>query len=123
MSSVYESPKTRVNSSMLNQYTNKAVCFVGRVEKVHPTGKTFTLSDGEGKIAEVELDEPLEEELSGVVEVIGMVSNKGAIMATAYTLLREQKSTAFDLELYNEALKVIHNFPQHYPFEVPTSTY
>lgn len=25
---------------------------------------------------------------------------------------------AADLELYNEALKVIHDFPQHYPFEV-----
>lgn len=26
-----------------------------------------------------------------------------------------------DLELYNEALKVIHDFPQHYPFEVAAS--
>lgn len=26
-----------------------------------------------------------------------------------------------DLELYNEALKVIHDFPQHYPFEMAAS--
>lgn len=26
-----------------------------------------------------------------------------------------------DLELYNEALKVIHDFPQHYPFQVAAS--
>ena len=26
-----------------------------------------------------------------------------------------------DLELYNEVLKVIHDFPQHYPFEMATS--
>lgn len=26
-----------------------------------------------------------------------------------------------DLELYNEALKVVHDFPQHYPFEVAAS--
>lgn len=26
-----------------------------------------------------------------------------------------------DLELYNEALKVIHDFPQHYPFEAAVS--
>lgn len=37
----------------------------------------------------------LEEELSGVVEVIGMVSNKGAIMATTYNMLREDRGFAF----------------------------
>ena len=123
MSGVSESPKPRVNSSMLNQYPNRPVSFIGRVEKVVPTGKTFTLSDGERKTTVVELNHPLEEELSGVVEVTGMVSNKGTILATAYTVLQEDRGTAFDLELYNEALKVVHDFPQHYPFEMPSSTY
>ncbi|XP_034560750.1 replication protein A 14 kDa subunit [Notolabrus celidotus] len=121
MASIMEVPKSRINCSMLSQNINRAVCFVGRVEKVHPTGKTFTLSDGDGKTATVELNEPLDEELSGVVEVIGMVSNKGVIMASTYNMLREDKGIAFDLELYNEALKVIHDFPQHYPFEVSAS--
>uniref|UniRef100_A0A3P9AN94 Replication protein A3 n=1 Tax=Esox lucius TaxID=8010 RepID=A0A3P9AN94_ESOLU len=119
--SVFESPKARINSSMLSQYISRPVCFVGRVEKVHPTGKLFTLSDGEGKFASVELNEPLDEELSGVLEVVGTVSNKGTIMASAYNILREDKGIPFDLELYNEALKVVHDFPQHYPFEIATS--
>ncbi|XP_041757877.1 replication protein A 14 kDa subunit [Coregonus clupeaformis] len=118
---VFESPKPRINYSMLSQYISMPICFVGRVEKVHPTGKSFTLSDGEGKSASVELNEPLDEELSGVVEVVGVVSNKGAIMASAYNMLREDKGMPFDLELYNEALKVIHDFPQHYQFEIATS--
>lgn len=89
----------------------------------------------------------LEEELSGVVEIIGTVSNKGVVMAYTYNMLREDKGIPFggcrpllapglllivaltdlvmlvsaDLELYNEALKVIHDFPQHYPFEVAAS--
>ncbi|XP_026156230.1 replication protein A 14 kDa subunit [Mastacembelus armatus] len=121
MAGVQDVPKPRINCAMLSQYISKPVCFVGRVEKVHPTGKMFTVSDGEEKIATVELNEPLEEELSGVVEVIGMVSNKGTIMATTYNILREDKGIPFDLELYNEALKVIHDFPQHYPFEVAAS--
>uniref|UniRef100_A0A4W5NV52 Replication protein A3 n=1 Tax=Hucho hucho TaxID=62062 RepID=A0A4W5NV52_9TELE len=118
---VFESPKPRINHSMLSQYISRPICFVGRVEKVHPTGKSFTLSDGEGKSASVELNEPLDEELSGVVEVVGVVSNKGAIMAYAYNMLREDKGIPFDLELYNEALKVINDYPQHYPFEIATS--
>ncbi|KAG7225391.1 hypothetical protein INR49_027380 [Caranx melampygus] len=121
MAGILDVPKPRINCSMLSQHTNRPVCFVGRVEKIHPSGKSFTVSDGEGKIATVELNEPLEEELSGVVEVIGMVSNKGGIMATTYNMLREDKGIPFDLELYNEALKVVHDFPQHYPFQVASS--
>ncbi|XP_059206240.1 replication protein A 14 kDa subunit [Centropristis striata] len=121
MAGILDVPKPRITCSMLSQHISRPVCFVGRVEKVHPTGKTFTLSDGEGKIATVELNEPLEEELSGIVEVIGMVSNKGAIMGNTYNMLREDKGIPFDLELYTEALKVIHDFPQHYPFEVAAS--
>lgn len=37
----------------------------------------------------------LEEELSGIVEVIGMVSNKGAVMANTYNMLQEDKGTPF----------------------------
>lgn len=37
----------------------------------------------------------LEEELSGMVEVIGMVSNKGVIMAYTYNMLREDKGIPF----------------------------
>lgn len=37
----------------------------------------------------------LEEELSGVVEVVGMVSNKGALMATTYNILQQDKGVAF----------------------------
>ncbi|XP_037650701.1 replication protein A 14 kDa subunit [Sebastes umbrosus] len=122
MATILDLPKPRIICSMMSQYINKPVCFVGRVEKVHPSGKSFTVSDGEVKSATVELNDPLEEELVGAtVEVIGMVSNKGAIMATTYNILREDKGTCFDLELYTEALKVIHDFPQHYPFESATS--
>uniref|UniRef100_A0A3Q3WSV9 Uncharacterized protein n=1 Tax=Mola mola TaxID=94237 RepID=A0A3Q3WSV9_MOLML len=117
MAGILDAPKPRINCSMLSQYISKTVSFVGRIDKVHPTGKTFTISDGEGKIATVELNEPLEEELSGLVEIIGMVSNKGTIMATTCNILRENRGIPFDLELYNEALKVIHDFPQYYPFQ------
>ncbi|XP_056269004.1 replication protein A 14 kDa subunit [Pseudoliparis swirei] len=121
MAGILELPKTRVTCAMLSQYISRPVCFVGRVEKVHPSGKSFTVADGEGKIATVELNDPLEEELSGIVEVVGTVSNKGAIMAVTYNLLREDRGVPFDLELYAEALKVVHEFPQHYPFQVVAS--
>ncbi|XP_017260347.1 replication protein A 14 kDa subunit [Kryptolebias marmoratus] len=122
MAGILDVPKPRINCSMLSQHINRPVCFLGRVEKVHSTGKTFTMLDGEGQTATVELNEPLEEELSGIVEVIGMVSNKGVLMATTYNILQEDKGIPFGLELYNEAVKVLHDFPQYYPFQVTTSS-
>ncbi|XP_009955183.1 PREDICTED: replication protein A 14 kDa subunit, partial [Leptosomus discolor] len=82
---------------------------------IHPTGKFFVLSDGEGKHTTVELMEPLDEEISGVLEVVGRVTNQATIMCVSYVQFREDKSP-FDLELYNEALKIIHEFPEYFPF-------
>ncbi|XP_061698570.1 replication protein A 14 kDa subunit [Syngnathoides biaculeatus] len=121
MSTILDAPRPRVNFSLLSRFICKPVCFVGRVEKVHSTGKTFTLADGEGQCVSVELNDALEEELSGIVEVIGIVSNKGAIIASTFTMLREERGILFDLELYNEAVNVIHDFPQHYPFDAAES--
>ncbi|XP_063777375.1 replication protein A 14 kDa subunit [Pseudophryne corroboree] len=115
MADLQDVPRVRINTSMLAQHMGQPVCFVGRVEKVHPTGKSFVLSDGAGKNATVELAEPLEEELSGVVEVIGKVTPRATIMGVSYVPFREDP-ISFDLGLYDEALKIIHEFPQYYPF-------
>ncbi|XP_077124234.1 replication protein A 14 kDa subunit [Ranitomeya variabilis] len=115
MGDVSDAPRVRINTSMLAQYIGKPVCFVGRVEKVHPTGTSFTLCDGAGKNATVELAEPLDEELSGVVEVVGKVTPKATILGVSYVPFREDVAS-FDLNLYDEAVKIIHEFPQYYPF-------
>ncbi|XP_053323682.1 replication protein A 14 kDa subunit [Spea bombifrons] len=115
MADIYEAPRVRINTSMLAQYMGRPVCFVGRVEKVHPSGASFVLSDGAGKNVTVELSEPLDEELSGVVEVVGKVTPKATIMGVSYVPFRED-GNSFDLALYDEALKIIHEFSQFYPF-------
>ncbi|KAM9308606.1 replication protein A 14 kDa subunit [Gastrophryne carolinensis] len=115
MGDIHEVPRARINTSMLAQYMGQPVCFVGRVEKVNPSGMSFVLSDGAGKNATVELSEPLEEELSGVIEVVGKVTQKATILGVSYVPFREDVNS-FDLGLYDEALKIIHDFPQHYPF-------
>lgn len=51
----------------------------------------------------------LEEELSGVVEVLGMVSNKGVIVASTYNMLREDKGISFGKFFFvNVVLQGIH---------------
>ncbi|CAD7681646.1 unnamed protein product [Nyctereutes procyonoides] len=43
---------------MLAQFIDRPVGFVGRLEKTHPGGKMFILSDGEGKKMELLSDRP-----------------------------------------------------------------
>uniref|UniRef100_A0A8B9DHM9 Replication protein A3 n=2 Tax=Anser cygnoides TaxID=8845 RepID=A0A8B9DHM9_ANSCY len=115
MEDAHEAPRHRIAAAQLAQHIGRPVCFVGRLQKVHPSGKLFVLVDGEGKQATVELNEPLDEEISGVIEVVGRVTNQATIMCMSYVQFREDKSP-FDLELYNEALKIIHEFPEYFPF-------
>lgn len=74
----------------------------------------FILSDGEGKNGTIELMEPLDEEISGIVEVVGKVTAKATILCASYILFKED-CNRFDLELYNEAVKIINEFPQFFP--------
>ncbi|XP_064023270.1 replication protein A 14 kDa subunit [Pogoniulus pusillus] len=115
MGDVHEGPRKRIATAHLAQHIGQPVCFVGRLEKIHPNGKLFVLSDGEGKHTTVELSEPLDEEISGVIEVVGRVTNQATIMCMSYVQFREDKSP-FDLELYNEAIKIIHEFHEYFPF-------
>ncbi|XP_004645709.1 replication protein A 14 kDa subunit [Octodon degus] len=117
MVDVVDLPKSRINASMISQFIDRPVCFVGKLEKIHPTGKMFILSDGEGKNGTIELMEPLDEQLSGIVEVVGRVTAKATIQCASYVQFREDTSP-FDLGLYNEAVKIIHEFPQFFPFGV-----
>ncbi|XP_074051470.1 replication protein A 14 kDa subunit [Macrotis lagotis] len=115
MAEVLEQPRTRIGAAQVARFIDRPVCFVGRLEKIHPSGKSLVLADGEGQQVTVELAEPLEEELSGVLEVVGRVSARATILCASYVLFRDQQGS-FDLRLYNDALKIIHEFPQYYPF-------
>ncbi|XP_038624180.1 replication protein A 14 kDa subunit [Tachyglossus aculeatus] len=117
MGEAAEASRPRVGSGLLPSFVERHVCFVGRLDKIHPNGKSFVLSDGEGKNATIELLEPLSEELSGVVEVVGRVTAKGTILCSTFIPFREDNGR-FDLGLYNEAVKIIHDFPQYFPFGV-----
>ncbi|XP_051872737.1 replication protein A 14 kDa subunit [Pristis pectinata] len=121
MAEVLEAPRPRINAGLVADFTGRAVCLVGRMQKIHPTGTSFIVSDGDGKNVTVEMTDPLEEELSGVIEVVGKVTQKATIKAAYYTPFREDKNS-FDLGLYNEAVCILHEFSQYYPFGVTSNS-
>uniref|UniRef100_A0A4X1UNR5 Replication protein A3 n=1 Tax=Sus scrofa TaxID=9823 RepID=A0A4X1UNR5_PIG len=77
----------------------------------------FILSDGKGKSVTTELVQPLDEEISGIVEVVGRVTTKATIMCASYIQCKEDNHP-FDLGLYNKAVEITHEFPQCFPLGV-----
>uniref|UniRef100_A0A2K5PQ52 Replication protein A3 n=1 Tax=Cebus imitator TaxID=2715852 RepID=A0A2K5PQ52_CEBIM len=106
-----------VDMMELTQFIDKPVCFIGKLEKIHPTRKMFILSDEEGKYGTIELMEPLDEEISGIMDVVGKVTAKATIVCTSYVQFKEDNHP-FDLGLYNEAVKITHEFLQFYPLGI-----
>uniref|UniRef100_A0A2K6BRU7 RPA3 n=1 Tax=Macaca nemestrina TaxID=9545 RepID=A0A2K6BRU7_MACNE len=52
----------------------------------------------------IELMEPFDEEISGIMEVVGRVTAKATITCTSYVQFKEDSDNhLFDLGLYNEA--------------------
>ncbi|XP_012502945.1 PREDICTED: replication protein A 14 kDa subunit [Propithecus coquereli] len=120
MVDVMELPKSRINASMLAQFIDQPVCFVGKLEKVCGLSVLGSRSVAGGRdlgTAEVADSEWLDEEISGIVEVVGRVTAKATIMCASYVQFREDNHP-FDLGLYNEAVKIIHEFPQFFPLGV-----
>ncbi|XP_061432511.1 replication protein A 14 kDa subunit-like [Lethenteron reissneri] len=105
--------RARVNTSTLSQYVGKVGQFLGKVEQVHQSGSSFTMSDGDGQNITVEMQAPLDELLSGVVDVAARVTHKGSLQCLSYERIREDK-VPFDLNLYNEAIKISQDFSQFY---------
>lgn len=51
------------------------------------------------------------------MEVVGKVTAKATIMCASYVQFKEDNHP-FDLGLYNEAVKIIHEFPRFFPLGV-----
>lgn len=105
-------PKPRVNGSMLPKYQGREVCLLGRVKDIDPNGTSFMLGLCDNVDVQVHLQDPLQDMIEGITEVIGHVNqNPGIITCTQYVNLGEMD---FDMTLYDEAVKIIREFPSYY---------
>ncbi|XP_031556473.1 replication protein A 14 kDa subunit-like [Actinia tenebrosa] len=100
----------RVNASMLRQYAGRLVCLVAKISEINNTGTELKVLTSDDKTIHVILSEPLEEALQGVIEIIGRAEKDGTI--SAQRLISYNGSEEFDMNLYNEAVKLTTNFPE-----------
>ncbi|XP_038044880.1 replication protein A 14 kDa subunit-like [Patiria miniata] len=105
-------PKPRINGSMLPKFQGSEVCLLGRVKEIDPNGTSFVLGLSDGVDVQVQLQDPLQDMIEGMTEVIGHVSqNPRVINSSQFVNLGEMD---FDMTLYDEAVKITHEFPNYY---------
>uniref|UniRef100_A0A673THN9 Replication protein A3 n=1 Tax=Suricata suricatta TaxID=37032 RepID=A0A673THN9_SURSU len=68
-----------------------------------------------GKNGTIELMEPLDEEISGIMEVSGRVNTHGNHHVCVSYVQFKEDDHPFHLGLYNETVKNMHEFPQFFP--------
>ncbi|XP_030846378.1 replication protein A 14 kDa subunit [Strongylocentrotus purpuratus] len=108
----FKQPKPRVNGSMLPKHQGSIVCLLGLLKNVDPNGTSLTLTLSDGVDAQVNLQTPLDRPIEGLVEVVGQVGANPRQIKGLNLISHGQKD--FDMELYDEVLKITHEFPQYY---------
>ncbi|KAI8516188.1 PREDICTED: replication protein A 14 kDa subunit-like [Branchiostoma belcheri] len=111
MGEAFEQAKPRVNASMLPQHIGKFVCLLGEVMDVDPNGLMFAVKTSDGQRVQINLPEPLEEMVSGTVEIVGEVTNNCQVTCQSYILFGGD----FDMNLYDEAIKLATEHSKYYP--------
>jgi len=105
--------KPRVNGSMLKDYQGKNVCLIGTVSNVDRTGFSFQLTSSDQQPVAIQLHEPLQDMIEGLVEVVGEVTGPGQVTCTNYVQFSVEMTNSFDMEAYNKTLTMMHKFPQN----------
>ncbi|XP_066968375.1 replication protein A 14 kDa subunit [Macrobrachium rosenbergii] len=108
MVSTADGPRMRVNGALLLQYYGQPVVLMGMVDKVDPAGMTITVHASDGQPIQVKLQEPLKDNVEGLIEIHGIGQGKQVLCETFVTFPLQEGST-FDMEAYDQAIKLIHS--------------
>ncbi|KAF2353834.1 Replication factor A protein 3 [Trinorchestia longiramus] len=98
----------RVNGSLLPQFNGKGVVVLGKVLNVDPNGMSVTLRTSDGKTINLVFNQPLMENLEGIVEVHGTCSGS-QVHCESYYMLPIDTIENFDMDAYDQAVQLIHS--------------
>ncbi|KAL1442835.1 hypothetical protein MTO96_030610 [Rhipicephalus appendiculatus] len=109
----------RVNAKLLANYQRQTVCLVGRVLQSEPQGMSFKMKSPDEQVVQVIMKNPIQEPLEGIIEVVGEVTAKLAIVCESYVLFPPAVTENFDMGTYNAVVETIQNAKDYYPTMAP----
>jgi len=101
-------PKVRVNGGILPQFDSQGVVLLGKVTKVDPSGNGITLEASDGKSVAVVFDQPIMENLEGLLEAHG-TCHGNKLHCQTYYMLPPDMQDKFDMAGYEQAVQLIHS--------------
>jgi len=111
LNAMSEPTRTKVNGALLSKFVNRNVSLMGNVIKTNPNGRSFDIQTGDRQVVTVNLRQPLDDLLTGLVEVHGVVQGSGVLLADYFINFPPELAETFDLELDNETAILINNTP------------
>ncbi|KAL8570419.1 hypothetical protein ACOMHN_035837 [Nucella lapillus] len=105
--------RPRINASLMPTFQGKNVSLLGKVKDVDNNGKYFTMSTSDDQDVKINMSTPLNEYVSGLVDVHGRVQGS-SVACDNYVLFSEEASNSFDFSLYNQAVELTQKYPEHY---------
>lgn len=105
----------RVNAKLLSNYQRQTVCLLGKVLQSDPNGMSFKLESPDKQVVQVIMKNPIREPLEGIIEVVGEVTAKQAIVCNSYVLFPASITEGFDMATYNSVVEVINTHQKFYP--------
>ncbi|XP_023223347.1 replication protein A 14 kDa subunit-like [Centruroides sculpturatus] len=110
----HQTTKYRINGTLLSQYQGKNVCLLGCVIQRDSNGMSFKLKASDNQIVVIQMKEPIQDSLEGLVEVQGTVTPRNSVLCDHYVEFPSDSASNFDMNLYNEAVQLMAQYPNYY---------
>ncbi|XP_071531660.1 replication protein A 14 kDa subunit-like isoform X1 [Panulirus ornatus] len=110
MVSTGSDPRIRVNAATLPQFNGQNVILLGEVDKIDPSGMMMLVKASDGQPIQVKLQQPLQGNVEGIVEIHGIGQSR-QVMCQNYVSFPLEYSASFDMQGYDQAVRLIHSVP------------
>lgn len=98
----------RVSGRRLATHLGEQVILLGTITRKSASGKSIELLTTDGAQVNVTLNEALNENAEGYIEVHGTVQSKGTVSCTYYICFPSTMTTKFNANQYNDYLAMIN---------------
>ncbi|KAH9520254.1 60S acidic ribosomal protein P1-alpha 3 [Bulinus truncatus] len=103
----------RFNGTQLQSFQGKNVCLLGLAKNVDKSGKSFSLTTSDKIDIQIQLQEPLIEPVSGLIEVQGRITSRNSLLCDNVVSFPADAQN-LDFSLYQKAVEFIQRCPNLY---------
>ncbi|BFZ01447.1 hypothetical protein BsWGS_04486 [Bradybaena similaris] len=105
---INDQTKPRVSGSLLLNFHGRQVCLLGLAKNVDSSGHFFTLTASDNQDIKIQMQDPLDQRVFGLVEVHGTVTSKNSVRCDNLVTFPDEESQQFDVALYQKAIEYAH---------------